>query len=147
MFLYLAQYQIFGNCTIKADVLFLEVEHCFLKLSFSYLHSDTPAITSAIYRPENEGSKLACNSINSQPTIVSLVSADSVIVTLRDGESVTEAGVKYELMQTLTDRKTSAYTSLLSMNTTLEGNITGYRCVIMNTLGNDSKPAGEECEF
>ena len=106
-----------------------------------------PTITSVIYRPKNTFSTLTCNSINSPPTIVSLVSADSVIVTLRDGESVTVAGVKYELMQTLTDRKTSAYTSLLSMTTPLEGNITRYRCMIINTLGNDSKPAGEGCEF
>jgi hypothetical protein len=123
------------------------IEHCFLKLSSSDLHSDTPTITSVIYRPENAFSKLTCNSINSPPTNVSLALADSVIVTLRDGESVTVAGVMYELMQTLTDRRTSAYTSLLSMTTTLEGNITRYRCIIINALGNDSKPAGEGCEF
>ena len=57
------------------------------------------------------------------------------------------AGVMYELMQTLTDRKTSAYTSLLSMNTTREGNITRYKCVVINALGNDSKPIGEGSEF
>ena len=62
---------------------------------------------------------------------------------LRDGESVAVAGVKYELKQTVTNRIMSVYASTLTINTTLEGNTTEYRCTVINALGSDSKAAGE----
>ena len=73
--------------------------------------------------------------------------ADRVIVTLRDGESVTVAGVKYELMQTLTDRRMSAYASTLTIDTILGRDISEYRCTVKNTFGGDSKAVGEGSEF
>ena len=57
------------------------------------------------------------------------------------------AGVKYELKQTVTNRTTSAYASKLTMNTTLVGDITRYRCTVNNALGSNSKAAGEGSEF
>ena len=57
------------------------------------------------------------------------------------------AGVKYELKQTVTNRRTSAYASRLTIDTVLEEDITGYRCTVNNSLGSDSKAVGEESEF
>ena len=115
-------------------------------LSF-HLRSDPPTITRVIYTLENSVSRLICHSIYSPPANVSLVSADTVIVTLRDGESVIVDGVKYELMQTLTDRITSAYASTLTLDTILDGDNTEYRCTVNNALGSDSKAVGEGSEF
>ena len=114
---------------------------------FSHLHSGSPTITRVIYTSENSVSKITCHSIHSPPANVSLVLTDRVIVTLRDGESATEAGVKYELMQTLTDRRTSAYASTLSIGQIIEGDITEYSCTVNNTFGGDSKAVGKGSEF
>ena len=67
--------------------------------------------------------------------------------TLRDGESVTMNRVKYGLKQTVTNRRTSAYASTLTIHTVLAEDITGYRCIVNNTLGGDSKAVGEGSEF
>ena len=114
---------------------------------FSDLHSVPSTITRVVYTSENSVSRLLCHSIYSPPANVSLVIADRVIVTLRDGESVTVAGVQYELMQTLTNRTMSAYASTLSIGTIVEGDITEYRCTVNNALGSDSKAVGEGSEF
>ena len=114
---------------------------------FSHLHSGSPTITRVIYTSENSVSNITCHSIYSPPANVSLALADRVIVTLRDGESATVAGVKYELMQTLTDRRMSAYASTLSIGRGVEGDITKYRCTVNNALGSDSKAVGKGSEF
>ena len=114
---------------------------------FSDLHSDPPTITTVIYTSENSVSILTCHSIHSPPTNISLVLVDRVIVTLRDGESVIVAGVKYELMQTLMNRSTSSYASTLSVDKILGGDISDYNCTVQNALGSDSKVVGEGSEF
>ena len=110
------------------------------------LHSGAPIITSVTYRLEKSSSDLTCNSITSPPTTVTWIIGDAMF-TLRDGESVTINRVKYELKQTVTNRRTSAYASTLTIHTVLAEDITGYRSTVNNTLGGDSKAVGEGSEF
>ena len=58
---------------------------------------------------------------------------------MKDGDTLDIDGVKYKTYQTVTDRRTSTYQSILVVDDVIE-NITGnYTCKVTNTLGSSSR--------
>ena len=95
-------------------------------------------ITSVIFKSESSSSTLTCNSTGSPPTTVTWIVKDGQRITMRDGDSETRNGINYHLKQTVTDRKHSTYSNVLSISSTsvLVGNIV---CTVSNVWTSDTK--------
>ena len=98
---------------------------CDLLLTF---HIESSIITSLTY---NESRTLTCVSTGSPATTVTW---------MKDGQSlITDGSSHYLLSQTITDRRSSTYSNVLTVRDGVPGGVTGtYNCTVCNDLGCDS---------
>ena len=88
----------------------------------------TPIITNLTYQEESR--TLTC---------VSTVSPATAVSWMKDGQPLTTDGSSYyTLTQTVTDRTTSTYSNVLTVNEGI-GIAGAYNCTVSNDLGSDSK--------
>ena len=58
---------------------------------------------------------------------------------MKDGQPLTIDGSIYHLTQTITDRSSSTYSNVLTVNETAPSGVAGtYNCTVTNGLGSDS---------
>ena len=81
------------------------------------------------------------NEDNQTLTCISSRSPATVVSWINDGVIINESSTHYTLTQTLTDRASSTYTNVLTMNEiAIGGDVTGtWTCTVSNKLGSDSK--------
>ena len=114
-----------------ACVLWRRIEYYYIIISLSLSpFIDAPTITNMDYIKDNQ--TLTCISSRSPATVVSW---------MNDGVIINESSTHYTLTQTLTDRASSTYTNVLTINEiAIGGDVTGtWTCTVSNKLGSDSK--------
>ena len=85
----------------------------------------TPTIMDIVY--DEESRSVRCISTGSPATVVSW---------MKDGVIIDESSTDYTLTQTITDRATSTYNNILTVNVGAPGGVAGtYICTVTNELG------------
>ena len=87
--------------------------------------TDPPTIMGMVY--DEESRSVRCISTGSPATVVSW---------MKDGVIIDEPSTDYTLTQTITDRATSTYNNILTVNEGAPGGVTGtYTCTVTNDIG------------